>query len=251
MQGERLYHSISEAGFRCYSQFDEDGIILYVLSTVGMKTKRVVEICCADGTECMASNLIINHGYQGFLFDGDPKNIEEATRFFNSKKDCFLNVPKLKQAWITKDNINNLLREVGAEGEVDLLSIDIDGNDYHIWEAISVIQPRLCVIETHNSIPADYALTMPYSESFDSSRLSEKERGFRSASLMAVKKLAEKKGYRLIGGHKHGFNVFFLRNDLGLTEFPEVSIDSVHDNPWTRLVQKSWPELQRFPWQKV
>lgn len=65
------YSDIKDAGFRVYSQFEEDGIILYVLSMIGFKTRRVVEMCCGDGTECMATNFILNHGFEGFLFDGN------------------------------------------------------------------------------------------------------------------------------------------------------------------------------------
>jgi hypothetical protein len=76
------YSNISEAGFRVYSQFEEDGIILYVLSMIGFKTKRVVEMCCGTGDECMAANLILNHGFDGYLFDGSMENVQAAERFF-------------------------------------------------------------------------------------------------------------------------------------------------------------------------
>jgi len=82
----KLHTRIADAGFRCYSQFEEDGIILYVLSTIGFRTKKVVEICCGDGRECMATNLILNHGFRGFLFDGNENNIMSAARFFGGKK---------------------------------------------------------------------------------------------------------------------------------------------------------------------
>jgi len=246
------YKDIGSAGFRCYSQFEEDGIILYVLSCIGMKTKKVVEICIGDGKECMATNLVLNHGFRGFMFDGDPQNIETARKFFLSKKDCLLTPPYFRAAWITKDNVNDLLVKAGATGEVDVLSLDIDGNDYWIWEAIDVIQPRLCVFETHNVIPSNLSLTIPYKADFNCWEKDGHEQDFRSVSLLAMKKLSEKKGYRLIGAHKHGFNVFFLRNDIALDLFPELSIDTVHDNLWTELAQKErWPAVKDMPWKKV
>jgi hypothetical protein len=247
-----LYEQISSAGFRCYSQFEEDGIILYVLSCIGMKTRKVVEMCIGDGKECMATNLVLNHGFMGFLFDGDSQSIEIANKFFRSKKDCLLLPPYLRAAWITKENVNELLMEAGAVGEVDLLSLDIDGNDYYVWEAISIINPRLCVFETHNVIPSDLSLTIPYKADFNSWDKNGHEQDFRSVSLLAMKKISEKKGYRLIGGHKHGFNVFFLRNDIGQDLFPEVSIDSVHDNLYTKISMKErWPYVKDMPWVEV
>jgi hypothetical protein len=251
-QGKKSYEDISQAGFRCYSQFEEDGIILYVLSIIGMKTKKVVEICIGNGEECMATNLILNHGYQAFLFDGSEQNIKHANRFFKSKKDCLLGPPSIQRAWVTRDNVNDLLRNIGARGEVDLLSLDIDGNDYYIWEAINEINPRLCVFETHDVVPADFSLTIPYEEDFNWKSKVGADREFRSVSLLAMKKLSERKGYRLIGSHKAGFNVFFLRNDIAQDLFPEVSIEHVHNNYWTKARQEQiWPLIKDKPWVKV
>ena len=250
--GTKTFDDVSQAGFRCYSEFEEDGIILYVLALIGMTTKRVVEVCCGDAEQCMAANLILNHGFTGYLFDGDKANVRYAAQFFRSKKDCLLTPPKLCSAWITKDNINDVLRSAGASGEVDLLSLDIDGNDYYVWEAIEEINPRLCVLETHNIIPGNLSLTVPYDPNFNAWAKSGPEQDFRSASLLAMKRLSERKGYRLIGGHKHGFNAFFLRNDLGADIFPEVTIDSVHDNLWTKLGQSErWPLVKDRNWRQV
>lgn len=250
--GRKTHEEISQAGFRCYSQFEEDGIILYILAIIGMKTKKVVEICAGSGSECMAANLILNHAYQGYLFDGNEENINKAVQFFNSKKDCLLTPPVIRKAWITKDNINQLLDEIGAYGEIDLLSLDIDGNDYYIWEAITAINPRLCVFETHNIVPDNLSLTIPYVEDFDYWSKINTEKDFLGASLLAMKKLSSKKGYRLIGGHKHGFNVFFLRNDIAQDIFPEVSIESVHNNLWTQIGQRErWPLVRDRQWLSV
>jgi len=251
-RGIKTHAGIAEAGFRCYSQFEEDGIILYILSMIGMSTRRVVEICCGVGSECMAANLVLNHGYSGYLFDGDKSNVETATHFFRSKKDCLLSEPRIKQAWITRDNINDLLRDIGATGEVDLLSLDMDGNDYYIWEAIAEINPRLCVFETQDIIPGDRSLTIPYQPDFYCWDKPGARKDFRSVSLLAMKKLSEAKGYRMIGAHRHGFNVFFLRNDLGQEHFPAVSIESIHANPWTQYGQRErWPLVKDMNWVEV
>jgi hypothetical protein len=250
--GLKPYARISDAGFRCYSQFEEDGILLYVLTTIGFKTKKVVEMCCGTGDECMATNLILNHGFQGVLFDGDEWNIARANIFFRSKKDCLLTPPRLVHSWITKDNVNHLLRQNEAVGEVDLFSLDMDGNDYYIWEAISEISPRLCIFETHNIIPDDLSITIPYQPQFSCTEKHGHEQEFRSVSLLAMTKLSEKKGYRLIGAHKHGFNALFLRNDIGLDFFPTVSIAEVHDNLWTRNGQSErWKQVEDMNWIEV
>jgi hypothetical protein len=251
-QGEALYPKLCDSGFRVYSEFEEDGMILYVLALIGFKSKKVVEMCCGTGRECMATNLILNHGFDGYLFDGDPRNIESARGFFQSKKDCLLYTPVMTHAWITIDNVNDLLIAAGCEGEVDVFSLDMDGNDYWIWQAIKVIKPRLLVCETHNIIPSDQSLTIEYRPDFSCFSKAGHEQDYRSVSLLAMVKLCREKGYRLIGAHRHGFNAFFLREDEGREFFPEVSVEEVHDNYWTKLGQDSrWPLVKDMNWVKV
>jgi hypothetical protein len=251
-KGIRTYDNIGDAGFRCYSQFEEDGILLYLLTLVGAKNRTVVEICCGHGRECMAANLIINHGFKGYLFDGDKGNVEATTRFFGRQKDCLLVKPTVTQAWITRDNIDALLRDAGASGEVDVLSLDIDGNDYHIWQAIEEISPRICVFETHDIVPDGLALTIPYRDDFFAMDKTGPELDFRSVSLGAMVKLSRAKGYTLVGSHRHGFNVFFVRNDLVRDPLREVSIAEVQDNEWSRQGQRErWPKVKDMPWIEV
>jgi hypothetical protein len=251
-QGGSLYPKLCDSGFRVYSEFEEDGMILYVLALIGFKSKKVVEMCCGTGRECMATNLILNHGFDGYLFDGDPRNIESARGFFQSKKDCLLYIPVLRHAWITIDNVNEQLIAAGCEGEVDVFSLDMDGNDYWIWQAIKVIKPRLLVCETHNIIPSDQSLTIEYRPDFNCFSKAGHEQDYRSVSLLAMVKLCREKGYRLIGSHRHGFNAFFLREDEGREFFPEVSVEEVHDNYWTKLGQHSrWPLVKDMNWVKV
>jgi hypothetical protein len=241
------YQAICDAGFRVYSQFEEDGIILYVLTMIGFETRRVVEICAGNGEECMATNLILNHGFEGFLFDGHPANVSHAQEFFRSKRDCLLQHPVVRQAWVTAEDINAILEQAGCVGEVDILSLDIDGNDFWVWKAINIIRPRLIVVETHNVAPSDRSITIPYRPDFNYHKSPAED--FRGASLLAMVRLGRQRGYRLIGAHRHGFNAFFLRNDIGTELFPEVSVASVHDNPFTRWSQATrWPQVKELPW---
>src|SRR5262249_19682651 len=152
---------------------------------------KCVEICAGNGRECLCANLIINHGWWGYLFDGDERNVNDGVRFFSNHKDTFLCPPKFTRAWITAENVNEEIARAGVKGVVDLLSLDIDGMDYWVWKAITIIEPRVVVCETHNQIPADQALTVPYDPNFV-----YKSEDFRGASLAAMCKLAKEKGYR-------------------------------------------------------
>ena len=252
LAGVSPYTRIQEAGFRCYSQFEEDGIILYLLTMIGADDLTVAEMCCGNGKECMPTNLILNHGYKGFLFDGSEENINTATKFFNLKKDCLLIKPELTHSWITIDNVNELLVHSGCPRDVDLFSLDIDGNDYWIWEAIDAISPKVCCFETNDIIPSDNSLTIPYDPNFDCWSQPPELHDFRSVSLAAMVKLSKRKGYRLIGSHRHGFNVFFMRDDIGNDMFPEISVADVHNNPWTRYGQaERWKTVKDLGWIEV
>lgn len=217
---------------------------------LGISNGTVVEMCCGSGDENMSTNLILNHGFKGYLFDGSAENIKRADNFFSNKKDCLLVRPEIKQAWITVDNVNSLLSGIGAPENVDFLSLDIDGNDYWIWKAIKTINPKICCFETHDIIPGDKSLTIPYEPDFDC--WTSKEPEFRSVSLLAMKKLSEEKGYTLVGSHRHGFNVFFVRNDLVSPFFQQVEINKVHNNEWTQHGQRNrWPAVKDLGWVDV
>lgn len=242
---------LRDVGFQIYSQFEEDGLLLYIFALVGTTNKRVIEICAGDGIQCMAANLIVNHGWDGLLFDGDLKNIERGKTFYSQNSLTWIHQPKLCQAWITTNNVNELIEKNGFTGEIDLLSVDLDGNDYWILKALNNINPRVVICETHNVIPSDLSLSIPYDPEFFIGK-NGMHKDFTSASLLAFNKLLKEKGYRLVGAHRHGFNAIFIRNDVGEEYFPEVSIDSVHDNPCTRNVQSvMWPQVKEMPWLEV
>lgn len=158
--------SFRDVGFRKFSEFEEDGILLYIFSLIGETDRRVVEICAGAGIECMASNLIIHHGWEGLLFDGSEHEIARCIEFFNAQYDCKLVKPTIVHAWITAENVNDLIKEHGFSGPVDLLSLDLDGNDYWIWKAIEAIEPRVAILETHDIVPDELSLTIPYDPDF-------------------------------------------------------------------------------------
>jgi hypothetical protein len=246
--GDGLFPTFRDVGFKCFSQFEEDGILLFVFSVLGEGSRRAVEICAGDGRECMATNLVINHGWEGILFDGNEQNVEIGSRFFCDHPATFLCPPRFRHAWITAENVNDLVADAG---DVDLLSLDIDGNEYWVWKAMTAIRPRVAIIETHDIIPSDLALTIPYDPAFDYTKGPEPD--FRSASLLAMTKLARSKGYRLIGAHRYGFNAFFLREDEPKGHlFPEASIESIHGNPHTRKHRvERWPRIKHMPWVEI
>ena len=204
--------------FRSFSQNGEDGILLYIFSLIGTTNKKAVEIGCGNGLENNTANLIINHGWRGLLIDGDAKNIAHAKEFYAHSRDTFITPPNTLHAWVTRENINRLMTEHGMSGEIDLLSLDIDGMDYWIWEALTAVSPRVVILEYHEEFGHE-PITVPYDPQFN--RMKQDPR-YHGASLPAFVKLAHAKGYRLVGSNLQKFNALFLRHDTGVDVFPEI-----------------------------
>jgi hypothetical protein len=239
--------TFSDVGFRCHSQFEEDGILLFIFALIGTTNKIAVEICAGDGIEGMSANLILNHGWWGYLFDGDESNVRRGRAFFRNSKDTFLHPPKFTHAWITAENVNNTIRDAGVAGDIDLLAIDIDGMDYWVWKAIECIRPRVVVCETHNAIGADDALTAPYEPNFVI-----KTPDYHGASLAAMTKLAERKGYRLVGTHRYGFNAFFILKEIAADILPGVTPAQCLQDPYTLEAHSvRWPKVKNMNWARV
>lgn len=238
---EAKKYSFSDVGFRRYSQNFEDGILLFIFSLIGTQNKICVEICAGDGIQCNTANLIINHGWNGFLFDGNADLINRGKKFYAAHPDTFTYPPKLVHAWITKENINELIRSNGIGGNIDLLSLDLDGIDYWIWEAINVISPRVVVAEVQCIWGTDSSVTVPYKDDFRAEYID----GFgvySGASLPAFVKLGRIKGYRLIGVERYGFNAFFMRNDIGQDVFAEVDVMDCVNLPFVQ-----WAKAELLP----
>lgn len=212
---------LADVEFRCHSQNGEDGILLYIFSLLPSGTRTVVEICAGEGIECNAANLLVNHGWRGLLIDGDDAQLARGREFYATCRTTQVSPPTLLSAWVTAENVNELVSSQGFAGEIDLLSVDLDGNDYWIWKALDCAQPRVVVVEFNAAVGPDDALTMSYDPDY---RLDFGVRPYRcGASLPAFVKLARSKGYRLAGIQSLGFNAFFVRNGVADGLLPEMS----------------------------
>jgi hypothetical protein len=238
--------SFADVEFRCQSQSGEDGILLYIFSLLGTTNRRAVEICCGDGIECNTANLLINHGWRGILVDGDAGYIERGKAFYAECPTTRVWPPTLVNAWVTTESVNDLVAPFA--GPVDLLSLDIDGNDYWIWKALDAIEPRVVVAEVNTSWGPDLAMAMSYNETY---QLDYSKQPYRcGASLPAFVKLARQKGMRLVGTHSLGFNAFFVRNGIGEDLLPERSAADCMPAHWTPAMLDAVREGQEA-WQEV
>lgn len=238
-----------------FSQFGEDGLLLYFFDKIGAPNKSFIEFGIEDGTECCAANLAINFGWKGLYLEGDPKQAEKACDFYHHKHGIAPDHVQIKSHFITRENVNELFTRYGYTGEIDLLSIDIDGVDYWIWDAIECVQPRLVLAEYNAVLGREKALTVPYSPSFD--RYDHEPTGvYFGMSLKAASKLAEKKGYVLAGCESSGANAFFIRKDLiegsGLATFtPDEAFYPCAPRIRTHTEEELWNRVKDLPLEEV
>jgi len=227
MAGEGRLPALNETGFRVFSQFDEDGKLLFIFSVLGMENKTFVEIGSDDGVNSNSANLYFNFGWHGLFIDGNKKSIKRGKKFFSKYPHPWFYQPKFVCSKVTRENVNGLIEKAGFRGEIGLLSIDIDGNDYWVWDAITVIDPLVVVIETHNEFGMNN-IVVPYDPEYT---FPGKHPVYHGASPVAMTRLAHRKGYRLAGANELGFNFIFVKKGLAEKELPGVSVESVLAHP--------------------
>lgn len=201
--------SLDEVEFQVFSQRGEDGIIQYIISKIEIPNKIFIEFGVETYTESNTRFLLINNNWSGLVLDGSEKNINFIKKdFIYWKYDIVA-----KQTFITKDNINQLISDYTKTEDIGLLSVDIDGNDYWIWDEINVINPRIVICEYNSAFGDTKKLTVPYKSDFVRGKAHFSELYF-GASLAAFCHLAEQKGYDFIGTTSAGVNAYFVRKDL-------------------------------------
>jgi hypothetical protein len=242
---------VKNTGFRVHSQHEEDGILLFIFALIGMRSKKVIEICCGDGIECNAANFLRVHGWTGLLFEGNEKLARKARRFYKRCPDTRFWPPQVICDWISAENINKHIKENGFAGEIDLLSTDIDGIDYWLWKAIDSARPRVVVAEVNHLLGPDRSMTVPYDPKFRAG-FTRYGSDYAGASLPAFVKLAKEKGYRLIGTNRFVTNAFFVSNEDQHPWLPEVSAESCFGHPRATFgMQDRFPLIELKPWQEV
>lgn len=204
------------AEFKVFSQFGDDGILQYLFSRIPL-VDSFIEFGVEGYTEANTRFLLIHDNWRGLILDGRP-DLQEV---LDSQGLPFLHDLTVCSAFISAENINYLLRDAGFSGEVGLLSIDIDGNDYWVWKAIDAVNPQVVVVEYNAVFGADRALTIPYDPAFKRSHAHASWLYF-GASLPALCRLGEAKGYAFVGCNSAGNNAYFVRRDL-VTPFQVLS----------------------------
>lgn len=210
--------SLDEAGFRVFSQWDEDGIIQWLIRKIPGIPSSFVEFGVENYKEANTRFLLCNNNWRGLVLDASQRHINDIRNQTISWRHDLSAVC----GFVTRDNINDLLGQAGLSGEIGILSIDVDGNDYWIWSAIEVVNPVIVICE-YNAVFGDrLPLTIPYQAHFSRSQ-AHCSNLYYGASITALEQLANKRGYVLLGSNLAGNNAFFVRRDYADHILPHLA----------------------------
>lgn len=201
--------SLSDVEFKIYSQWGEDGIIEWLIQRIPITSHRFIEFGVEDYKEANTRFLMKNRNWKGLVMDANANHIQ----YIHNDEIFWRYDITASHAFITRDNINSLVTSNGFSGKIGILSIDIDGNDYWIWDALTVVNPDIVICE-YNAVFGDlYPITVPYYERFDRTT-AHYSNLYYGSSIKALEMLANRKGYILIGSNSAGTNAFFIFKDL-------------------------------------
>lgn len=215
--------ALQDYEFKVFSQFGEDGIIQHLVSSMKIENKTFIEFGVEDFVESNCRFLLCHSGWSGLVIDGSKENV---TRL--KKSDLYWrNDLTAKCSFITRDNITALIQEAGFGPEPGILSIDLDGIDYFIWQQLEWMRPAIMVAEYNSVFGPDRKITVPYDPAFV--RFEKHHSGlYGGCSLGALNYLAMSRGYSLVGSTSQGVNAFFVRNDLMPRNLRALSVEEAY-----------------------
>ena len=206
-----------------YSQNGEDGIIAEMVRRIGEGSRVFLEIGSGDGRE-NCTRLLLDSGWTGFWLEGSEKACERAQSRFSTE----LRKGRLKMAcaMMTKENLAQVLDDLGVPETVDVLSLDVDQNTAHLWRALPPRRARIACIEYNASVPPSLAWEVPYVA----------DRGWNGtnafgAGLKVLERIGEEQGLKLVGCDGHGVNAFFAAADEVGDHFAEPFTAEHHYQP--------------------
>lgn len=221
--GKNDIATLDEVAFQVFSQRGEDGVLQYLIDKIEIPHKLFIEFGVEDYTEANTRFLLINNNWKGLVMDGSRRNI----RFIKSDFIYWKYDITAHQQFITAENINELIGQFTSCEDIGLLSIDIDGNDYWVWEAIDAIWPRIVVCEYNSAFGDTAKVSVPYDKNFVSSK-AHYSRLYYGCSLAALCHLAEQKGYDFVGTTAAGVNAFFVRKDVSAPFIKHTAASGFH-----------------------
>lgn len=252
MKAQNCLPKFNSVAFREYSQFDEDGIILYLFAVIGFTNRYCLDVAFAKPYGANTTNLLLNWGFGGTLICGDEKEKLNAEDFFKLNGNTWLLSPQILQSWVTAENIYDTLTKNNVPKEIDFFSLDMDGVDYWVLKnVLKTISPRVIVVESHNIWKAEKSVVAKYDKDFDRFKIHEDYFG---ASILAYVKLMKEYNYKMVACNKYGFNIFFVKESLCENYLPEITAeDCIKDLPnyYIEELDKRRNAVKDFDWLEV
>jgi hypothetical protein len=221
MKAQGVARSFSDIEFQAFSQFGDDGIVQYLVHQVGIpqELKTFVEFGVEGYEEANTRFLLMNDNWRGLIMDGSDAHMRRV----RSSQYYWRYSLQAVAAFITRENVNDLIGGNGVRGEIGLLSIDIDGNDYWVWQELTVIKPWIVIVEYNSAFGAKHAVTIPYDPHFTRTQAHHSNL-YWGSSLRALSLLARDKGYVFLGCNSAGNNAYFVLADK-LGTLPSRTVD--------------------------
>ena len=200
---------LSEVEFQVYSQWGEDGIIDWLINKFPEISKSFLEIGTENYKESNTRFLLSNNNWNGFLIEAD----KAAVKDIKSQRIFWKHNLRVENEFITKDNINEIVKKINVPKKLGLLSLDIDGVDYWILNNLSFLEPSIVVCEYNSLFGQKKSVTVPYKKNFIRSE-EHYSNLYYGASIKAFIDMMKKKNYFLIGTNSAGNNAFFIEKKL-------------------------------------
>ncbi|PZN92990.1 MAG: hypothetical protein DCF31_14135 [Alphaproteobacteria bacterium] len=214
---DRRYSLLEDYEFKVFSQWGEDGIIQYLASQAKLPSRSFIEFGIEDFSESNCRFLLMKDYWDGFVIDGSPDNIERLRQSY-----YFWRYPlQAECAFITTDNVCELLDRSGFDATVGILSIDVDGNDWHLLERLEHWQAAIIIVEYNGIFGNDRAVTVPYDPAFVRNGKHHSNLYY-GASIAAFQYLLEPRGYILSGTNKTRSNAFFVHESSMTDAIPRL-----------------------------
>lgn len=201
--------TLADVEFSIFSQWGEDGIIEWLIQKLPGVPESFVEFGVENYMESNTRFLLLNRNWTGLVIDASEENI----KYIQSDPIFWRHDLSAICSFITRDNINDLIASAGLEGDIGLLSIDIDGMDYWVWQAIKQVNPCILIIEYNAVYGNVHPIVTPYDSAFFRTN-AHPSNLYYGAAIQALVRLGNEKGFTLIGSNRAGNNAFFVRDDL-------------------------------------
>ncbi len=211
--------SILDAEFKVFSQWGDDGIIQYLINNISITNKVFVEFGVENYSEANTRFLLMNNNWSGLVIDGSEENIE-----YVKNDDIYWKYNlTAKHSFVTAENINDLIKNENISGNIGILHIDIDGNDYWIWKTINVVDADIVIVEYNSVFGSKRPITTPYDASFIRTK-AHYSNLYYGTSLTSIYDLAKEKGYVFVGCNSAGNNAYFVKKEKAVN-LKELSVD--------------------------